>query len=90
MDRQLCLNWLACEAVDGPRQYAPLAREIAGAIMNETDDVSLDAMKWLDRLAAPGSRWSRQAQACLDEIDRLGRRDTIETAPWFESEVASA
>lgn len=84
MTRERCLTWLACEAVEGPRDFRHHAREVAGAIMNATDDVSQEALEWLDRLARPGGKWSLQAQACIDEIDRIGRRDTIECEPYFE------
>jgi hypothetical protein len=81
MSRVLCLVWLHAEAVEGPRHHAAFAREVAGAIANDSDDVSLDALRWLDRLAQPGSRWARQAQGCIDELDRIGRRDTIPAPP---------
>lgn len=80
VSRHYCLCWLAGEAACGPSDDAPFAREIAGAINSNSDDISTEALEWLWRMAG-GRKWSHQANACLDLIDLIGRRDTEPCLP---------
>ncbi len=81
MNRERYLNWLSREATHGPADFQRFAREVHKAIVDQNDDVSTEALQWLDMRASAGSHWAEPARACLDEIDRLCRRDTEPCLP---------
>ncbi len=83
MSRALCIAWLRGEMTVPASRY--FAREVLGAIESDID-LSTEALKWLDSCANSG-RWTMQANACLDELDRIAQRDAEPFAPPESGEV---